>query len=82
MIPYFVINEVTKALFVSVGITIFILLAFGYAKAIFTGTSQRAAIVSALQTLAVGAAAAGTSYGIVKGVNSIRSIELEPNVEL
>lgn len=78
MIPYFAVHNVNKALFASIGITVFILLGFGYVKGIFTGTSQKVAIVSALQTLAVGAAAAGASYGIVRGINSMKSIDVDP----
>lgn len=70
MIPYFAMRNVNHALFVSIGITVFILLVFGYSKARFTGTSQLDAFISALQTLMVGVLAAGTSYGIVRGVNS------------
>lgn len=71
MIPYFAFRDsVNDALFTSVGITILILLVFGYVKAIITGSGRMAAIASALQTLVVGAVAAGTSYGIVRGVNS------------
>jgi VIT1/CCC1 family predicted Fe2+/Mn2+ transporter len=69
MVPYLIIKgNVDKALFVSIGITVVMLLAFGYTKAIITGTNKRDAGWSAVQTLAVGAAAAGVSYGIVKGI--------------
>jgi predicted membrane protein (TIGR00267 family) len=70
MIPYFAIKNVNTALFVSIAITIIILLVFGYTKAIITGTGQKSAVISALQTLVVGAIAAGASYGIVRGVNA------------
>lgn len=69
MIPYFALKHVTTALFVSIGITAVILLAFGYGKAVITGTSHKGAVASALQTLIIGAAAAGASYGIVRGIN-------------
>lgn len=69
MIPYFAFHEVTHALFASIGITVIILLIFGYTKAVITGTRQRDAVISAVQTLIVGAIAAGTSYGIVRCVN-------------
>lgn len=69
MIPYFAINDVSHALFISIGISVVILLIFGYVKAIVTGTLKREACLSALQTLVVGALAAGTAYGIVRGVN-------------
>jgi len=69
MIPYFAIKQVSHALFVSIGITVVVLLVFGYAKSAIAGTSRRACIESSLQMLAVGATAAGTSYGIVYGIN-------------
>lgn len=71
MIPYFAISTVNKALFVSIGITAVMLLVFGYVKAIATGeTSRRMGLWGALETLLIGATAAGVSYGIVKGVDS------------
>lgn len=70
MIPYFAFKNVNHALFTSIGITVVILVAFGYFKAIFTGTTKRDACWSALQTLVVGVVAAGVSYGIVRGVNN------------
>lgn len=70
MIPYFAFkNNVNHALFTSIGITGVVLLVFGYVKAIYTGTTRRDAVWSALQTLTVGALAAAVSYGIVRGVN-------------
>jgi vacuolar iron transporter family protein len=70
MIPYFAFHNVNHALFTSIGITVVILLIFGYVKAIITGTRQKDAVLSAIQTLVVGAIAAATSYGIVRGVNN------------
>lgn len=70
MTPYFAIHNVTHALFGSIAITVVILICFGYAKAILTGTTRRDAVFSALHTLLVGVVAAGTSYGIVRGVNA------------
>lgn len=70
MVPYFAIQNVSHALFASIGITIVILLIFGYVKAIVTGINRVNACLSALQTLLVGALAAGVSYGIVRGVDS------------
>ena len=70
MIPYFAFqHNVNHALFTSIGITAVVLVAFGYVKALVTGTSHRDAAWSALQTLTIGALAAGVSYGIVRGVN-------------
>lgn len=70
MIPYFVFQQVNHALFTSIGITVVILLIFGYAKARLVTNRQLACIKSALQTLTMGAIAAGASYGIVTAVNS------------
>ncbi|KAF2265864.1 DUF125-domain-containing protein [Lojkania enalia] len=74
MIPYFALVDVTHALFVSIGITVVILLAFGYVKAIITGTGHKGAFVSSLQTLAVGVVAAGASYGIVRGIEGVKPV--------
>ena len=68
MIPYFAL-EVTKALFVSIGITAFILLLFGGVKDYVTTNDKMEACKGALKTLSVGAAAAAASYGIVRAVN-------------
>jgi predicted membrane protein (TIGR00267 family) len=70
MIPYFAFKNINHALFTSIGITVLVLIIFGYTKAVLSGCSQRAAAFSSLQTLFVGALAAATSYGIVRGVNS------------
>jgi vacuolar iron transporter family protein len=69
MIPYFAYKKVNDALFTSIGVTIIVLLIFGYAKAAIAGTTRRACFISSIQTLAVGVIAAGTSYGIVYGIN-------------
>jgi predicted membrane protein (TIGR00267 family) len=70
MIPYFAFKNINHALFTSIGITVVILIAFGYVKGRLTGCTQRDAVLGSLQTLLVGALAAATSYGIVRGVNS------------
>lgn len=70
MIPYFALNNVQHALFISIGITVFILVVFGYSKAIVTGCTPKDSVVSAIHTLLVGVVAAGVSYGIVKGINA------------
>jgi predicted membrane protein (TIGR00267 family) len=77
MIPYFAVKNVNTALYISIVITIIILLIFGYSKSIVTGTGQKSAVISALQTLAVGAVAAGASYGIVRGVDASLSGSFE-----
>ncbi|KAF2207230.1 hypothetical protein CERZMDRAFT_29633, partial [Cercospora zeae-maydis SCOH1-5] len=70
MIPYFATKDIDDALFSSIGITVFILLVFGFVKAKVTGCCVKDSAVGAVETLVIGALAAGVSYGIVKGVNS------------
>ncbi|WPH00666.1 Hypothetical protein R9X50_00349600 [Acrodontium crateriforme] len=76
MIPYFAFDNTNHALFTSIGVTVVILLIFGYFKAIFTGTTRRDAYWSALQTLLIGVLAAGVSYGIIKGIDSALKVRL------
>jgi len=56
-----------KALFISIGVTAFILLVFGVIKGYYTGskTGWVELTKSAVQTLMIGALAAAASYGIV-----------------
>lgn len=70
MTPYFGLKNVQHALFASIGVTVFVLLAFRYFKAWITSNNRVESICSGLQTLLIGAAASAASYGIVKGVNS------------
>jgi vacuolar iron transporter family protein len=70
MIPYFAMTNVTHALFVSIAITVVVLLAFGYIKNYITMKTKRSGCYGALQTLFIGVLAAGTSYGIVRGLDS------------
>lgn len=65
MIPYFAIRNTRDALFVSIGVTIVILLIFGYIKNYIVMKTKRAGVYGALQALLIGALAASTSYGIV-----------------
>jgi VIT1/CCC1 family predicted Fe2+/Mn2+ transporter len=69
MIPYFVMHKVLHALFVSIGITVVILISFGFVKNYVVIKTKRAGLYGAAQTLLVGAIAAGTSYGIVYGID-------------
>jgi len=69
MIPYFAMKKVVDALFVSIAITVVVLILFGYAKAAVSGNTRRACFISSAQTLGVGVAAAGLSYGVVYGIN-------------
>ena len=70
MIPYFAMKNVTRALFVSIGITVVILLFFGFIKNYTTMRTRRAGAYGAIETLLVGVVAAATSYGIVRAINS------------
>jgi hypothetical protein len=76
MIPYFTHVHVDTALFISIGITVVILLVFGYLKCIVNGSSRPQALRGAVQTLCVGSAAAGASYGIVRGINAVKKVQL------
>lgn len=70
MIPYFATNDTLKALFISIGVTAFILIVFGFYKAkLFRCTTMQSA-KSAVITLGIGAVAAGSSYGIVRALDS------------
>lgn len=70
MIPYFVMHNVTHALFVSIGITVVILLGFGFVKNWVTIGTKRAGVYGAAQTLFIGVFAAATSYGIVRALDT------------
>ena len=74
MIPYFAAEEVTTSLYISIGITVIVLLIFGYVKCALAGSTGRRSLWGALQTLCIGAAAAGTSYGIVRAIDSTNSV--------
>ncbi|CAM1503650.1 Fc.00g012410.m01.CDS01 [Cosmosporella sp. VM-42] len=69
MIPYFIMKRVREALFVSIGITVAVLLVFGYVKNYVAIRNHRAGVWGALQTLVIGMLAAGTSYAIVRGLD-------------
>ena len=66
MLPYFWMEKTGEALFVSVAITVVILLVFGYLKNWVTIRTKKAGLFGAVQTLVIGALAAGTSYAIVR----------------
>jgi VIT1/CCC1 family predicted Fe2+/Mn2+ transporter len=74
MIPYFCLRNTLHALYISIGVTAFVLLVFGFTKAKVTGTSHKNAVWSSLQTLLIGASAAAISWGIVRGINSIEQV--------
>ncbi|KAI3396191.1 hypothetical protein diail_394 [Diaporthe ilicicola] len=70
MVPYFILDSAQNALFVSIAITVVILLVFGYVKTWVTIHNKRAGVWGALHTLLIGALAAGTSYLIVRLLDS------------
>jgi predicted membrane protein (TIGR00267 family) len=76
MIPYFAYKDVNHALFTSIGVTVLILVLFGYIKAVVTGCTRKDAVISSAQTLLIGVLAASTSYGIVRGFNQIRPVHM------
>lgn len=70
MLPYFFMDKTEHALLVSVLITVVILLVFGFLKNWVAIRTRKAGFWGALQTLIVGALAAGTSYAIVKALDN------------
>lgn len=70
MQPYFFLESSGRALMVSVVITVVILLLFGFLKNWVAIRTRKAGIWGAGQTLVVGVVAAGTSWGIVKLLDS------------
>lgn len=70
MIPYFAMKDATHALFISIGITVVILLVFGFVKNYISVKTRRSGVYGAIQTLAIGVLAAGISYGIVRALDS------------
>jgi VIT1/CCC1 family predicted Fe2+/Mn2+ transporter len=70
MLPYFFLDRADKALLISVVITVIILLAFGFLKNWVAIRTRKAGFWGSLQTLIVGALAAGTSYAIVRALDN------------
>lgn len=66
MIPYFIMAKVGDAFIASLAVTGVILVIFGYVKNYVAIRNHRAGLWGALQTLVIGILAAGTSYMIVK----------------
>ncbi|KAK3901693.1 VIT family-domain-containing protein [Staphylotrichum tortipilum] len=69
MVPYFFLETTQKALQVSVVITVVILLVFGFLKNWVAIRTRKAGFWGSVQTLFVGALAAGLSYAIVKALD-------------
>ncbi|UZJ57606.1 hypothetical protein CBS101457_006926 [Exobasidium rhododendri] len=72
LLPYIVIKQVRTALFVSIGITAGLLLAFGVIKQHYSGarTGFKGYTYGAVSTLLVGGVAAAASWGIVHAIES------------
>lgn len=70
MIPYFFVKNAIQGLAISCAITVVVLLAFGYLKSWVTIRTKKAGLWGAVETLVIGALAAGTSYAIVRGLDS------------
>lgn len=69
LLPYLFLSSVSSALFVSIGITAFVLVVFGIVKQKCTGLGDwRSLLKSAMSTLAVGGVAAGSSWAIVRAM--------------
>jgi VIT1/CCC1 family predicted Fe2+/Mn2+ transporter len=70
LLPYFFLALARTALLWSIGITTIVLLVFGAFKTYYTGASITLGgyVYGCLSTLAVGGAAAGASFGIVKAL--------------
>ncbi|EHK22114.1 uncharacterized protein TRIVIDRAFT_53723 [Trichoderma virens Gv29-8] len=75
MIPYFGVEDLSMALVISIGATAIMLSVFGYVKSLVTGVGYCSAFHGSLETLFVGAVAAGASYGIVRTVNDWFKVE-------
>lgn len=63
--PYFLVDQATRALLISVALTITALAMFGYAKGAATGVP---AMRSAMQTTLIGGLAATAAYGLAKAI--------------
>lgn len=63
LLPYMLLKQSGTALLVSIAVTLFALLVFGYVKGRFTGTTP---MRSALQTVLIGGLAASVAFAIAK----------------
>jgi VIT1/CCC1 family predicted Fe2+/Mn2+ transporter len=70
LLPYILVSDIRDALFLSIGVTGIVLLLFGVVKQVSTGgqTDIKGLLYGALSTLFVGAAAAGSSWAIVRAL--------------
>lgn len=63
LVPYMVVGEASRALLVSIGLTLAALLVFGFVKGRFTGAS---ALGSAAQTVVIGGLAAAAAFALAR----------------
>jgi VIT1/CCC1 family predicted Fe2+/Mn2+ transporter len=63
--PYFAAADLSRALLVSIAVTLIALLTFGYVKALFTGINP---VRGALQTAFIGSVAAGAAFAIARAI--------------
>ena len=75
MTPYFFMKKAQGALWISCVITVIILLLFGYVKNYTTIRTRTAGAWGAIQTLCIGVFAAGTSYAIVRMLDSNHPVD-------
>lgn len=70
MISYLASKITNHALFISISITVVILIIFGYGKSAVLGDPKNGSFLSACYPLIIGVTAARTNYGIMRGLNS------------
>ena len=70
LLPYIIEHDTTRALYISIGVTGLALIIFGIIKAYYTGSriGFLGYTKSAIYTLAIGALAAGSAYGISRAI--------------
>ncbi|KAF2716929.1 DUF125-domain-containing protein [Polychaeton citri CBS 116435] len=61
-------EEIYSALFCAIGVSAVLLTIFGFAKSKAAGATHKKALLGSIQTLCIGAVAAGLSYAIVWGL--------------
>lgn len=68
LFPYFFINSVQTALYVSIAVTVTALFIFGFLKTRFLGIRGRIVYYKAFQTALVGVIAAAVAFGVAKAI--------------
>lgn len=70
MVPYLAIkNDMNLALYVSIGVTAALLMIVGFLQAVLFGCTWKRGTMHAMRVFAIGASAAGVSYGFVKALH-------------